>query len=120
LIIANAMLVIQPYWFSGTWVFDDESTGLLREPFVSGVPAMIDRLVEVAKIPNAQKGFRLLFSASPFPGQHGSYVRTRSESGGTWYRDESTGAEGWLCPALFKYFDTAPPTLYARAERLDG
>jgi hypothetical protein len=24
--------------------------------------------------------------------------------------------EGWLCPALFKYFETAPPELYAKAE----
>ena len=30
-----------------------------------------------------------------------------------------TGAEGWLCPALFKYFPEAPPSLYARAERID-
>jgi hypothetical protein len=26
--------------------------------------------------------------------------------------------EGWLCPALFKYFDAAPKTLYAKAEPL--
>ena len=24
--------------------------------------------------------------------------------------------EGWLCPALFKYFDKAPPELYGRAD----
>ena len=24
---------------------------------------------------------------------------------------------GWLCPALFKYFDKAPRELYANAER---
>jgi hypothetical protein len=22
--------------------------------------------------------------------------------------------EGWLCPALFKYFDAAPPKIYAQ------
>jgi hypothetical protein len=26
------------------------------------------------------------------------------------------GIEGWLCPALFKYFDKAPAELYAKAE----
>jgi hypothetical protein len=26
--------------------------------------------------------------------------------------------EGWLCPALFKYFTEAPPRLYARGEPL--
>jgi hypothetical protein len=28
--------------------------------------------------------------------------------------------EGWLCPALFKYFDRAPDRLYLRAEPLGG
>ena len=26
------------------------------------------------------------------------------------------GLEGWLCPALFKYFKTAPREIYVRAE----
>ena len=116
--MGNAMLVIQPYWSSGTWVFDDAATGLVREPFVSGVPEMIDRLVAAAGIDDAKTGFRLLFSASPFPGQQASYTRTRGESGGTWYRDDATGAEGWLCPALFKYFETAPPVIHAKAESI--
>jgi hypothetical protein len=24
--------------------------------------------------------------------------------------------EGWLCPALFKYFEEAPPELYVQAD----
>jgi hypothetical protein len=24
--------------------------------------------------------------------------------------------EGWLCPALFKYFEVAPKEIYAKAE----
>jgi hypothetical protein len=39
----------------GTWVFDDEAAGLVREPFVGGVPAMIDELV--SDIPDAESGF---------------------------------------------------------------
>jgi hypothetical protein len=27
--------------------------------------------------------------------------------------------EGWLCPALFKYFESAPKTLYAKAQALE-
>jgi hypothetical protein len=106
--------VIQPYWHSGTWVFDDPAVGLTREPFVSGVPEMINRLVE--GIPNARNGFRLLFSSNPFPGAT-RFDRVRGDFGGTWYRiadDPST--EGWLCPALFKYFPEAPDTIYAKAE----
>jgi hypothetical protein len=115
---SNAIQVIQPYWSSGTWVFDDPAAGLVREPFVCGVPEMISRLVKEAGIENAREGFRLLFSATPFPGHRGVFQRIRSEHGGTWYRDEKTGAEGWLCPALFQYFTTAPETLYARAEAI--
>jgi len=28
--------------------------------------------------------------------------------------------EGWLCPALFRYFDKAPPELYVKAEAKKG
>ena len=75
----NQILVIAPYWLDnvGTWVFDDERVGLVQEPFVSGIPEMIDDLVR--DIPNARNGFRLLFSASPFPG----YQRKL-----TWVREE--------------------------------
>lgn len=61
----NQIQVIAPYWLdsAGTWVFDDVATDLVREPFVNGIPAMIDDLV--AEIPNARNGFRMLFSASP-------------------------------------------------------
>jgi hypothetical protein len=112
----NSIMVIQPYWSAGTWVFDDPTAGLLREPFVCGIPEMIDQLV--AEIPDARSGFRLLFSAKPFPGHRAEFQRVRSDSGGTWYRSEALSMEGWLCPALFKYFGEAPPTLYVKAEAI--
>jgi hypothetical protein len=64
--MANAIHVIVPYRHASTWVFDDPRVGLSQEPFVSGIPEMIDTIVE--KIPNAEKGFRLLFASAPFPG----------------------------------------------------
>ena len=115
--VSNSILVIQPYWSSGTWVFDDERVGLVREPFVSGVPEMINQLA--ADIPDARKGFRLLFSAGPFPGYQAKFERVRSDMGGTWYRTDDGKMEGWLCPALFKYFPEAPPQIYAKAEPLN-
>jgi hypothetical protein len=96
------------------WVFDDARVGLVREPFVAGIDQMIDQLV--ANIPNADKGFRLVFSPTPFPGHQAKLERRRTESGGNWYWCEQYQLEGWLCPALFKYFDKAPSELYARAE----
>ena len=110
----NQIQVIAPYWMHGTWVFDDESTGLVQEPFVSGVPEMIDDLVQ--DIPNARGGFRLLFSANPFPGYQQKLEWVREEMVGNWYRVSQPAMEGWLCPALFKYFDDAPAELFVKAE----
>lgn len=116
--IMNSIGVIAPYKYEGMWVFDDPAVGLVREPFISGIDAMIDRLV--ASIPDAENGFRLLFSASPFPGHTVKLEWRREEFGGNWYYSPQFGIEGWLCPALFKYFDNAPRELYGRAEQKKG
>ena len=114
--MANQILVIAPYWLDsvGTWVFDDEAVGLVQEPFVEGVPDMIDDLV--ADIPDAHHGFRLLFSAAPFPGFQRKLTWVREEMGGNWYKADEPPMEGWLCPALFRYFDEAPQEIYVKAE----
>lgn len=111
----NALSVLVPYRYEGMWVFDDPAVGLQREPFIAGIDTMIDRLVE--GIPNAAQGFRLIFSPTPFPGYTVKLEWRRSEHGGNWYWCDEYRIEGWLCPALFKYFDSAPKELYARAER---
>lgn len=113
---ANNIMVIQPYWHAGTYVFDDPAVGLVQEPFVSGIPEMIDYLVRDISV--AQKGFRLLFSGQPFPGWQQRLVRVREDVGGNWYSAPDLGMEGWLCPALFKYFSEAPAELYVKAEPL--
>lgn len=112
----NAMMVIFPYRYEHAWVFDDERAGLVREPFVSGIPEMIDILVQ--DIPNAEKGFKLLFSSNPFPGYQAELVLLREEYGGNWYRWPTKNLEGWLCPALFKYFLEAPNKIYCKAEEI--
>ena len=78
--MANQILVIASYWLDsvGTWGFDDEAVELVQEPFVSGIPEMINDLV--ADIPNAKSGFRMLFSGGPFPG---------------YQRKMTRGKEGW-------------------------
>ncbi len=114
----NRIMVIRPYLWEGAWVFDDDHGGLVREPFVCGVPEMIDDLVE--GIPDAASGFRMLFSASPFPGWQRRLERLREEDGGSWYRSDRPAMEGWLCPALFMYFDVAPDELYVKAEPIES
>jgi hypothetical protein len=114
--VGNQIYVISPYRQASTWVFDDPAVGLKAEPFVAGIPEMINALVQ--SVPHAEQGFRLLFSPAPFPGYQAELVRERSEYGGVWYRWTASNMEGWLCPALFKYFSDPPAKLYARAEPL--
>lgn len=113
----NSLFVIAPYRYQGMWVFDDPVVGLSREPFVSGIDRMIDRLV--ADISGAEKGFRLVFSENPFPGHQVKLEWRRQEYGGNWYWSPQFELEGWLCPALFKYFPQAPRQLYARADAVN-
>jgi hypothetical protein len=110
----NAINFIAPYRHDDMWVFDDSRAGLDKEPFVSGADTMIDVLV--SGIPSAAKGFRLLFSASPFPGYAAKLQWRREEYGGNWYYAPDYDMEGWLCPALFKYFEKAPKEIYVKAE----
>lgn len=107
----NSLMIINPYKHNGTWVFDDEVTGLVKEPFVSGIPEMIDELTK--EIENPEKGFRLIFSETPFPGYRIKLIKTDEEYGGAWYKWEEMNMTGWLCPALFRYFKKAPETIYA-------
>jgi hypothetical protein len=111
----DSVLVIEPYQHEGVWVFDDAATGLVREPFVAGVTEMIDRLS--AGIPEAARGFRLLFAAWPFTGHQTSLTWVRADPvEGNWYRYDDSDQEGWLCPALFLYFPSPPERMYVRAE----
>jgi hypothetical protein len=111
---ANAIMVIAPYWYNGTWVFDDAGVGLRREPFVAGVPEMIDGLVK--DITDAKDGFRLTFSANPFPGYQNKLTWLRGDSGGNYYKLDQSPLEGWICPAMFRYYKSAPKTLFVKAE----
>jgi hypothetical protein len=112
---ANSIMVITPYRYSGTWVFDDPSVGLTREAFIAGIPKMIDEMVK--DIPDADKGFRLLFSTQPFPEYMQKLVWRRGDKSGNWYYCETYDKEGWLCPGLFKYFREAPKEIYVKAEK---
>ncbi len=110
----NTINLIAPYRFQGMWVFDDPRVGLDKEPFVAGADTMMDRLV--AGISDAESGFHLLFSASAFPGYAAKLEWRREEYGGNWYFSPDFKMEGWLCPALFKYFEKAPKEIYVKAE----
>ncbi len=111
--IAEQIFVLMPYHHNGTWVFDDPARSLIKEPFVSGIPDIINYLVR--HIDNARSGFKLLFSESVFPICQAELRYKSTENGGCWYYCPQTKTMGWLCPQLFKYFNTAPQRLYAAA-----
>lgn len=110
----NTINIIAPYKYLGMWVFDDARVGLVQEQFVSGADSMIDRVV--ANIPDAEKGFVMLFSGTAFPGHNIKLEWRRPENGGNWYYSPQLEMEGWLCPALFKYFQEAPKELYVQVK----
>ena len=112
----NAIQVIYPYKFQGLWVFDDERTGLDKEPFVAGADTIIDRALEAKGIPNGELGFRAIFSAGEFPGFDFRLDWAREGDGGNWYHSPNFDLEGWLCPALLRYFDAAPTSLFVKVE----
>jgi hypothetical protein len=66
MMIMNSINIISPYKYSGQWVFDDASVGLIREAFVAGADDLIGMLTSTKDIENP--GFNLLFSDQPFPG----------------------------------------------------
>lgn len=126
----NQLGVIYPYVNNGLWVFDDPSVGLVKEPFIAGIDTMLDELT--AGIKDAQNGFRLVFSAGPFPDytmqlnwveEDKPITKALASQGftrGNWYVNPETGMEGWLCPALLKYFDKAPKQLFVKLEEAVG
>jgi hypothetical protein len=110
----NAINVISPYKHHGMWVFDDPRVGLQQEPFVGGADTMIDKAV--AGIPNANDGFVMVFSQQAFPGHQLKLEWRRNDGAGDWYWSSQLGQEGWLCPALLKYFERAPKEIYVQVK----
>lgn len=115
----NNICIIHPYGTGESgWCFDDPSTELLREAFVSGVPAIIEALLNLENIDikQARKGFTAVFSATPFPEYTGvlNHIESDEYGVGNWYQYEDM--KGWLCPALFKYFSEAPKQIYVKVQ----
>ena len=115
----NQMHALVLYRHQGAWVYDDPVHGREAEPFVLGASEMLDTLLTL-DLPHRlteagldRSPFRVLFSAEAFPDAHRA-ERLREEAAGNWYRFGDQ--EGWLCPALFDYFDHAPAELWVTAE----
>lgn len=120
----NAINIIKPYKWEGMWVFDDLERGLNHEPFVSGIPQILEFGLKIKGIKNGENGFLLLFSDSEFKSADIILEWVRFECNGDIYRVaevigdeiEVPNMEGWLCPALRKYYKDAPNKLYVQAK----
>jgi hypothetical protein len=108
----NAVFSIRPYRWQNQWVFDDERVSLVKEPFVMGIPEMIDRAV--AHLNNPENGFTVLFNNTGLPNADLVLIKLHEDAGGNWYQCSQTGMKGWLCPALYKYYPEAPDKLYIK------
>jgi uncharacterized protein DUF6717 len=116
---------LYPYRIGKTWVFDDQRTGLKEEAFVLGMSEMITKIVDAKHLPDAANGFAMTFNDESFDDTDVVLVWLREEEpgepmNGNWYRALVAGEymEGWLCPALYLYFQKAPKFLYVRADAL--
>lgn len=110
----NVIYLIIPYKHEGTWVFDDATVGIVREPFIKGADLIIDKMVE--SIPNAEHGFRLLFASRPFLDYNFKLEWLRSENGGDWYYSADYNQDAWVSQVLYRYFPAAPSTIYMKIE----
>jgi len=110
------IFTVMPYRYNDEWVFDDSSVDLDKEPFINGADLLIDRLVEDISLAN--HGFLLNFSAMPFDGYSVKLDWHREEGNGNWYHSKKFEMDGWLCPALLKYFIAPPKELYVGAKSL--
>ena len=112
----NEINAIAPYKYLDIWVFDDAKKGLVQEAFVGGADTIIDLLT--SHISNAASGFVLLFSGTDFPGSQHNVEWRREEGNGNIYYSPALQVEGWLCPALLRYFERPPAKLFLQVRPL--
>lgn len=110
--MGNSIFTIFVTRENGVWAFDDAARDLQREALVAGIPEMIVAVAARKNIPHPEDGVSLVFSKTPFPGHDVKLERQPGgdEEQGNYYT--MNGMTGWLCPALYKFFDKAPDCIY--------
>jgi len=120
--LSNAIMILNPYWLHGTWVFDEETLGLKAEAFVAGADKQISYLVKKYNINNPEAGFRVYISATWFPDCQAfiEHLSPDTYGSGNYYRltDGDVVIDGWYCGVLLMYFKTAPEKIYCKVESL--
>lgn len=101
---------IYPYKEFNTWFFDDVDFHIYHEPFVMGVSEMIDNILHKKGINDKQ--IKINFSTEKFADADVTLFKTSDLEEGAMYEISENKESGWLCPALFKYFQMAPEKIY--------
>lgn len=118
----NSIFTIYPYRTEGNgWAFDDETVGLVREPFVAGADDLLSLLSGGAP------KMAVTFSDQWFPDHllvleqmtkeelvSAGILRSVDDEvpSGTFYKQPEREHMLWLCPALNKYYSVSPETIY--------
>lgn len=114
----NVLNIILPYRLPDApdvWVFDDDSRGLLREPFVG----QANELLSYADRKLQSDGRLIVFFREGISLPEASHCVKASlrlieatDNAGTTYSatldDGTVFRNVWLCPAFLKFFDVAP------------
>lgn len=113
------MMTIETYRHAGTWCFTDEKRGLVHEPFVLGIPEIIDFMIEKLPAKDKTGTYRILFSSAMFPNCKTRLKKEQHEYGGAWYNlqtEQNKEFRGWLCPATLKFFADFPNEIFFHLE----
>lgn len=119
--MTNQLITIHPYYTTtGEWVFDDPSTGLIKEELVQGIDTMLDTMADMRGL-DKSKGFDVTFSSTKIPKYDIRLTKMHEIDGngklyGTMYYCQEFETEGWLCPALYLYFTEAPDNIYIKVQ----
>lgn len=119
---ANSILLINPFNKHGMWVFNDNRTGLIEEPFIAGAELFIEFLLQkLGFLESAKTGFNALFATLPFPEHDARIDFIEFKDMGSVYTTNLQGFKNragenklWLCPALNLYFKNSPQNLFVK------
>ena len=97
----------QVYRLDGDWYMDDPEKEIVLEELIRGMPEIIEHLVG-----KRTDRFMCTFSDRPLPGKSEVLQKDIESEGGCWYMLQGTSLRGWLCPTIFRYFNTVPQVIY--------
>jgi len=106
----NSIMSLNLYREYDTWLFDDESNSITREPFILGASEIITRFAK----PDVKK-CTIFFSHNEFPESKKLRLLGEDMNGGT-YICENKELEKpmycWLCPVTRIYMGGIPEDIY--------